>query len=112
MDALQLGLHTLRHNISVIPQTPFLLKGSIKTNLDPFEEKSENELWEVLEEANLKETIANVSYLIYVVPVKVGNRHNQCRRSILSWRTATIVFGQSFAEEEPNPDTGRSHCQC
>ena len=36
LDALQLGLHTLRHRISVIPQIPFLFKGDIKTNLDPF----------------------------------------------------------------------------
>ena len=35
-NALNLGLHTLRQRISVIPQTPFLFKGSIKTNLDPF----------------------------------------------------------------------------
>ena len=35
-NALNLGLHTLRQRISVIPQTPFLFKGSIKINLDPF----------------------------------------------------------------------------
>ena len=41
-DALQMGLHSLRQNISVIPQTPFLFKGTIKTNLDPFEAKSDS----------------------------------------------------------------------
>lgn len=40
-DALQMGLHSLRQNISVIPQTPFLFKGTIKKNLDPFENKSD-----------------------------------------------------------------------
>ena len=40
-DALQMGLHSLRQNISVIPQTPFLFKGTIKKNLDPFEVKSD-----------------------------------------------------------------------
>lgn len=35
-DGLQMGLHSLRQNISVIPQLPFLFKGSIKLNLDPF----------------------------------------------------------------------------
>jgi ATP-binding cassette subfamily C (CFTR/MRP) protein 4 len=29
-DALSMGLHSLRKNISIIPQTPFLFKGSIK----------------------------------------------------------------------------------
>ena len=41
VNALQMGLHTLRHSISVIPQTPFLFKGSIKSNLDPFGKSSE-----------------------------------------------------------------------
>ncbi len=44
-DALKLGLHTLRQNISVIPQTPFLFKGTIKKNLDPFEKNSDQRLW-------------------------------------------------------------------
>ena len=35
-DALKMGLHSLRQNISVIPQAPFLFKGTIKLNLDPF----------------------------------------------------------------------------
>lgn len=35
-DALKMGLHSLRQHISVIPQVPFLFKGSIKQNLDPF----------------------------------------------------------------------------
>lgn len=36
-DALQLGLHTLRQNISVIPQMPFLFKATVRKNLDPFD---------------------------------------------------------------------------
>lgn len=53
-DALQMGLHSLRQNISVIPQTPFLFKGTIKKNLDPFESKPDETLWRVLQESNLK----------------------------------------------------------
>lgn len=37
-DALQMGLHSLRKNLSIIPQTPFLFKGTIKENIDPFNE--------------------------------------------------------------------------
>ena len=59
-NALKLGLHTLRQRISVIPQTPFLFKGNIKTNIDPFHEKNEKELWKVLEESGLKEAVEKV----------------------------------------------------
>ena len=65
-DALKLGLHTLRQRISVIPQTPFLFKGSIKTNLDPFHEKNEKQLWKVLEESGLKEDVEEVNIFFIV----------------------------------------------
>ena len=35
-DARKMGLHTLRKHLSVLPQTPFLFKGTIRLNLDPF----------------------------------------------------------------------------
>lgn len=56
-DALRMGLHSLRQSISVIPQTPFLFKGTIKRNLDPLEAKPDHELWEALEGANLRQTV-------------------------------------------------------
>jgi ABC-type multidrug transport system fused ATPase/permease subunit len=36
-----MGLGSLRKNISVITQSPFLFKDSIKNNLDPFFKKTE-----------------------------------------------------------------------
>lgn len=35
LDSLKLGLYSLRKQISLIPQNPFLLKSSIRDNLDP-----------------------------------------------------------------------------
>ena len=63
-DALKLGLHTLRHRLSVIPQHPFLFKGDIKTNLDPFGKHSEEVLWDALESAGLKDLIEKVKMLL------------------------------------------------
>lgn len=34
----KVGLHTLRKQVAYIPQAPFLLQGSIRQNLDPFNE--------------------------------------------------------------------------
>lgn len=56
-DALRMGIHSLRHRISVIPQSPFLFKGDIKTNLDPFGQKTDAELWKALKDTNLKEAV-------------------------------------------------------
>ena len=47
-DISKIGLHTLRKNIAFIPQSPFLLQGKIRENIDPFEEKTDEEIWQAL----------------------------------------------------------------
>lgn len=52
----QLGLAKLRKNIAVIPQDPVLFSGSIRSNLDPFNEFSDKSLLETLERTGLYAT--------------------------------------------------------
>jgi len=56
-DISKLGLHTLRKNVAFIPQQPFLLQGSIRENVDPFNEKTEDDIKQVLREVNLYDHI-------------------------------------------------------
>lgn len=48
VDISKLGLHKLRSKLTIIPQDPVLFVGSIRENLDPFGEYSDEELWEAL----------------------------------------------------------------
>jgi ATP-binding cassette subfamily C (CFTR/MRP) protein 4 len=52
-----LGLYDLRSRISIIPQEPFCFKGTIRFNLDPFNQYVDDELWKVLEAVELKENL-------------------------------------------------------
>ena len=56
-DIESLGLHTLRKNLSIIPQTPFVFSGSIRRNLDPCNEFALSEIWKALEDVDLKDYI-------------------------------------------------------
>ena len=44
VDTSSLNLHTLRTKIGIIPQTPTLFSGTIRSNLDPFGERTDEEL--------------------------------------------------------------------
>lgn len=55
-----LGLHDLRRAFALIPADPILFNGSIRNNLDPCEQRTDDEIWSALEHVNIKHAISNL----------------------------------------------------
>nr|XP_037272969.1 canalicular multispecific organic anion transporter 1-like [Rhipicephalus microplus] len=53
VDIAQVPLEKLRRAITVIPQDPSLVRGTLRMNLDPTEARSDEQLWQAVRQAHL-----------------------------------------------------------
>jgi len=65
VDVGEIGLHTLRENISYLPQTPFVMTGTIRQNLDPYMKHSDEVVKEALRDVQLLEYVNTFEKGIY-----------------------------------------------
>jgi len=60
VDVLQIGVHDLRKKLAIVPQIPAMFQGTVRYNLDPFAESTDEQLWQVLEHVQMKEFITRL----------------------------------------------------
>lgn len=57
LDVSKLNLHALRSRLAIIPQDPVLFSGSVRSNLDPFDEHSDEQLRDCLARVHLLDSV-------------------------------------------------------
>ncbi|CAK9185095.1 unnamed protein product [Ilex paraguariensis] len=57
IDISLIGLHDLRSRFGIIPQDPTLFTGTVRYNLDPLSQHTDQELWKVLGKCQLSEAV-------------------------------------------------------
>ncbi|CAI9094235.1 OLC1v1029935C1 [Oldenlandia corymbosa var. corymbosa] len=83
LDISGIGIHDLRSNLSIIPQEPTLFGGSIRYNLDPLTEHSDQEIWEVLNKCQLQDVVQKKEQGLDSLVTQDGSNWSMGQRQLL-----------------------------
>ncbi|KAL2804765.1 ATP-binding cassette sub-family C member 5 isoform 1 [Daubentonia madagascariensis] len=78
-----IGLADLRSKLSIIPQEPVLFIGTVRSNLDPFNQYTEDQIWDALERTHMKECIAQLPLKLESEVMENGDNFSVGERQLL-----------------------------
>ncbi|CAN6326540.1 unnamed protein product [Urochloa humidicola] len=110
VDICTTGLHDLRSRLSIIPQEPTMFEGTVRNNLDPLGQYTDNQIWEALnccqlgDEVRKKELKLDSPVIENGENWSVGQRQLVCLGRVILKRSKILVLDEATASVDTATD--------